>query len=148
MSAPTILVVDDAVAFREPIAMCLRAKGYQVLEAANGREAVEVVRSRVPDLVLLDLVMPVMDGLELLERMRTMPACERIAVIVLTAYAEKEQVVRAAKLGVRDYLLKSSFSLQELLERVFQAVPMPPAMPEPIVDPRSPGLHATRRNGC
>lgn len=114
----TILVVDDMPAFREPIAACLQANGYRVQSASNGKEALEIVRVKLPDLVLLDVGMPVMDGLAFLEAIGADPKTRELPVILLTAIAEKASILRAAKLGVRDYLLKSRFSLKELLSRI------------------------------
>lgn len=114
----TILVVDDMAILREPITTCLRANGYTVLTATNGQEALDIIRKRMPDLILLDIGMPVMDGLALLEILRSDEKTRDARVILLTAIAEKDQIVRAANLGARDYLLKSQFSLKELLVRV------------------------------
>jgi len=119
----TILVVDDMPIFREPIAACLQSHGYNVESAGNGREALDVIRRNVPDLLLLDIGMPVMDGLALLEILVADPKTKNLPVIMLTAIAEKDHVVRAAKLGIRDYMLKSRFSLKELLSRIAARLP-------------------------
>lgn len=114
----TVLVVDDMAIFRDPIGACLRAAGYRPVYACNGAEAISVVQGENPALILLDLAMPVMDGLSFLRVLRTKPATAALPVILLTAASDKESVLTAAKLGVRDYMLKSRFSLRELLERV------------------------------
>lgn len=114
----TILVVDDMAVFREPIAAALRAKGYETICASDGREALGIVKTGKPDLVLLDLAMPVMDGLEFLKAVNADATIPLPPVILLTAVAEKSYVLLAAQLGVNDYLLKSEFSLEELAVRV------------------------------
>ena len=114
----TILVVDDMPIFRDPIAAALRLAGYQTTAASNGLEALATARANRPDLVLLDLAMPVMDGLTCLRAIRADAALVNVPVILLTAMSEKRQVLEAAKLGVKDYLLKSRFSLTDLLTRV------------------------------
>lgn len=113
-----ILIVDDKAIFREPIAAALRASGYETVCASNGVEALDVVRRRKPGLVLLDVAMPEVDGLEMLRRWREDPSLARCPVILLTAVAERDYVVRARELGAHDYLLKSRFSLEEMMRRV------------------------------
>lgn len=114
----TILVVDDMPIFRDAIAAALKAAGYQCITASNGAEAIETIRARKPDLVLLDVGMPVLDGLAALTILRGRPATADLPIILLTALSDKDKVLQAAKLGIRDYLLKSRFSLAELLERI------------------------------
>lgn len=114
----TILVVDDMPIFRDPIAAALRLAGYQTTAASNGLEALATARANRPDLILLDLAMPVMDGLTCLRALRADAALMNVPVIMLTAMSEKRQVLEAGKLGVKDYLLKSRFSLTDLFTRV------------------------------
>ena len=114
----TILVVDDMPIFRDPIAAALRLAGYQTTAASNGLEALAAARANRPDLILLDLAMPVMDGLTCLRAIRADAALANVPVILLTAMSEKRHVLDAAELGVKDYLLKSRFSLTDLLTRV------------------------------
>jgi len=136
---PHILVVDDMAVFREPLAMALQAKGYTTQCAENGKEALRVLNTSGADLVLLDVAMPVMDGLEFLKTIRKNPQYKRLPVILLTAVAERDYVIRAAKLGVRDYLLKGSFSLPTLHERVQQQLnEKPPSKPVSNASPQSP----------
>jgi two-component system chemotaxis response regulator CheY len=108
----TILVVDDMAVFREPIAASLRLAGYETLCAADGEDALRVARARRPDLILLDVSMPKMDGLTFLKHLRADPEVAGTRVILLTALSEKKHVLSAGALGVRDYLLKSRFRLQ------------------------------------
>jgi CheY-like chemotaxis protein len=115
---PTILVVDDAAICREPIAASLRAAGYRTLCAGNGQEALWIVEQQRPDLVLLDIAMPVMDGIATLRKIRENPALASLPVIMLTAATEQRYMEQAAPLRPADYLFKSHFSLQELLSRV------------------------------
>jgi HD-like signal output (HDOD) protein/DNA-binding NarL/FixJ family response regulator len=131
----TILVVDDMAIFRDPIAMSLRAAGYAAVCAVNGKDALQMLKTARPDLVLLDLGMPVMDGLEFLRVMRADPDAARIPVICLTAQADRDRVVEVATFGVRDYLLKSRFSLNEMLTRIRKHLPSPAEpgdAPEPV----------------
>ena len=114
----SILVVDDMPAVREPIALVLRRAGFEVRCAADGHDAVTQAAERRPDLVLLDLCMPRMDGMSVLRVLRARADTANVPVILLTASCNREHVLAAAKLGVRDYLVKSEFKLSEMLARV------------------------------
>jgi HD-like signal output (HDOD) protein/CheY-like chemotaxis protein len=113
-----ILVVDDMPIFREPIAASLRGAGYQTVTACNGKEALAKILLGRPDLILLDVAMPVMDGITFLSHLRANADTCSLPVILLTAMSDKDNIIQAAKLGIQDYLLKSRFSLQELLARI------------------------------
>jgi CheY-like chemotaxis protein len=117
MSA-TILVVDDMPIVRDPIAASLRHGGYETICASNGVEALKAVGREPPALIVLDMSMPIMDGIAFLRVLRADKRYTTLPVILLTAFNEKELVVEAAKLGVKDYILKSKFSLSDLLARV------------------------------
>jgi serine/threonine protein kinase len=99
-----LLVVDDDPALRGALRLTLEREGYTVRTAANGREALAEVRARPPDIILLDLVMPVMDGWQFLQELRADPALTAIPVILVSA-ASREQA-RAVVLGVAEYLQK------------------------------------------
>ena len=114
----TVLVVDDAAICREAIAAAIRRENYSVLTAMNGREALAVLRSQKVDLILLDLQMPVMDGLAFLEIIRQRKQWAQIPVIVLTATEATDCIVQARKLGAKEYLLKSRFMMEVMLERI------------------------------
>ena len=132
----SILVVDDMPIFREPIAAALRGAGYQALTAANGKEALARLQSDKIDVLLLDVAMPIMDGITCLGAIRNNPATRNIPVILLTAVSEKPHILAAARFGVQDYLLKSRFSLQELLTRIEKCVNAPaPSSPTSAAAP-------------
>ncbi len=114
----TILVVDDMALCREPIAEALRKNGYEAICAADGSEALSFLREQRPDLVLLDVNMPELDGLAVLRTMRRDSRLKGIPVILLTDKADRECIAQAAEQGVQGYLLKSRFSLDELFARV------------------------------
>lgn len=124
----TILVVDDMAVIRDPIAVTLHTAGYHTLYASNGRAALEVLKTHPHvDLILLDVVMPEMGGLAFLQRIRSQPATAKIPVILLSAAEGKKDILDAAKFGVHGYMLKSHFSLKELLSRVRQHLERAPA---------------------
>lgn len=114
----TILIVDDKAIFRDPIAASLEAAGYATTAASGGREALVLMKQSRPDLVLLDIAMPEMDGLNVLKVMRADARLADVPVILLTAVSDKKHVLQAASMGAAGYLLKSQFRLADLLERV------------------------------
>lgn len=113
-----VLVVDDMAIFRDPIAICLRQAGFDAGCAPDGAAALAAMRKSPPDLLLLDLAMPNVDGLRVLRAMRQEPRLAGVPVILLTAVSDSRVIVEARKLGVREYMLKSRFSLSELVARV------------------------------
>lgn len=114
----SLLLVDDQDSFRNPLAEALREQGYEVREAATAPQALEMAMRRKPDLMLLDVAMPNIDGFELLRYFRGRAVFRMVPVIFLTAYARRDFLAQAATMGVKDYLLKSSFSLEDLLHRI------------------------------
>ncbi len=106
MKPKRILVVDDEPRVREMIEFRLRQYGYDVLQAADGREALTVARKEQPDLVLLDVMMPELDGFQVCSRLKQHEATEHIPVVMLTAKAEAKDVTRAFNSGAVDYVVK------------------------------------------
>lgn len=127
-----ILVVDDMPYIREPIAAALRLAGYETLDAPNGREALSLIGTARPALVLLDLEMPILDGLGVLRRLQDVPEKDRPKILVLTASQDRRSVMEAKQFGVRHFLLKSTFSLENLLERVRSALGEAGGEPGPV----------------
>jgi DNA-binding NtrC family response regulator len=99
-----ILVVDDEVEICNLFAKVLSEEGYKVFTAHNGKEALKKVKKEEPDLVLLDIIMPGMDGMEALAAIKKFK--ENIQVIMITAYGTIDTVIRAAELGAYDYVTK------------------------------------------
>lgn len=112
--AKRILVVDDEPRMIGFIRMNLELENFQVIEAHNGLEALEMIRTQIPDLVLLDIMMPKLDGYETLRMLREFST---IPVIMLTAKGEEEDIVHGLELGADDYIPKP-FSPRELTSRV------------------------------
>ncbi len=104
--AKKILTVEDAPNIRKLIVYNLKRAGYEVIEAEDGKAAVRVLQQFVPDLIILDIRMPEMDGFALLELMRKYPKAAAIPVIMLTALSTAADLDRALQLGVVDYLVK------------------------------------------
>jgi signal transduction histidine kinase len=112
-----ILVVDDISKNLQVVGTMLRNEGYEVMPAGSGAQALDRVRVRLPDLILLDLMMPEMDGLEVCQRLKTDPATGQIPIIFLTASNEMEHLMKGFQAGAVDYITKP-FNAPELLARV------------------------------
>ena len=112
--SPRVVVADDEENIRTLVGSYLRAEGYDVVTAENGAEAVDLVRRRQPDLVVLDILMPGIDGIEALREIRTF---SDVYVIMLTARAEETDKLIGLSVGADDYLTKP-FSPRELVARV------------------------------
>ena len=113
-----ILLAEDEVALRDFVSRNLRARGFEVLEASNGLEAIALWEREDPHLLILDIMMPRMDGLEVCRRVRELSA---VPIIVLTALDAESDKVAALDLGADDYLTKP-FGVEELLARVRAAL--------------------------
>ena len=112
-----ILIVDDEPAIGDMVAFALRKAGFEPLRAADGRDAQAVIAERVPDLILLDWMLPGSSGLELARRWRRDPLTRDVPIIMLTARGEENDRVGGLEAGVDDYVVKP-FSARELLARI------------------------------
>lgn len=113
-----ILIVEDEHILRSLLADKLREEGFEVIEAIDVKEGLEKLKEEKIDLVLLDLILPGMDGYEFLKKMKRDQELGNIPVMVLSNLGQQEEIKRALDLGAKDYLIKSNFSLEEITERV------------------------------
>ena len=118
-----ILVVDDDLGCRKLTSRILTYNGYGAIVASNGLEALEVLRREEVDLILLDLMMPEMDGLSFMRAMRTNPSWATLPVLVLSGVADLEVANKVRESGVQGYLVKSRYSIDELLGQVRMYLP-------------------------
>jgi two-component system phosphate regulon response regulator PhoB len=116
-SKKKVLVVDDEKDIVEMIAFNLQRNGYDVLTAHNGNDALDLAERQTPDLILLDLMMPGLDGTEVTRRLKADPAMAKIPLVMLTAKSEETDVVVGLTLGADDYVTKP-FSMKILLARL------------------------------
>jgi DNA-binding response OmpR family regulator len=114
---PTILVADDEEDLRELVSYRLTRSGYDVIAAGDGQEALELAAEHTPDLMVLDVMMPKLDGYELTRRVRAEAALRSIPVILLTARSQESDIDRGFEVGADDYL-KKPFNPDELVARV------------------------------
>ena len=139
MSTPKILSVDDSRMIHTLINKAFAAHDVQMVFASNGAEGLEVAEREKPDVILLDVTMPVMDGIECLTKLKATPSLKDIPVIMLTAEAGKENVLKIAKMGVRDYIVKP-FVEGAVIDRVSRIVTLKPksGAPAPAAAPAAP----------
>lgn len=115
-----ILLVEDDDALANVYLMRLEVEGFEVKRAANGEEALSAALEFKPDLVLLDVMMPKVDGFDVLDIMRNTPQTANIKIIVLTALSQDSDRKRAESLGADDYLVKSQVVIADVIGRVKQ----------------------------
>jgi len=110
-----VLIVDDHQEIRLIYSHLLRNAGYQVDCAINGREALAALDRNAPDLILLDVFMPIMNGAEFLEHLKQDPRHNALPVLLFSAVSDSPEVIYAMKLGVAQFIRKGDFGLNELL---------------------------------
>jgi CheY-like chemotaxis protein len=113
-----IMIVEDDSFVLDIYQTKLSQEGYTVIEARDGTEALEKLEKEKPDLILLDIIMPRMDGLELLKKIKSRGDLKNIPVILLTNLSQKEEINFGLGLGANDYLIKSHFTPTEVLEKI------------------------------
>ncbi len=125
----TILVVDDHADTRKPLVRLLQMEGYKAIGAANAFEALAATNHMNPDLILLDVMIPPMDGLTFLMRLREDARGRDMPVIVVSGLSDPQTVARAKELGVKEHLVKTQFTPQELLNAVKRHIRQAPHVP-------------------
>lgn len=113
-----ILIVEDDSFVMDIYQTKLGQSGYEVTGAANGLEALKEMEKGSFDLVLLDIIMPYMDGLEVLKKIKAEEKNKNLPIILLTNLSQKEEVDKGLGLGANDYLIKSHFTPSEVLEKI------------------------------
>ena len=125
-----ILSVDDSRTIRLIVGRALRPYDCVLCEAANGEEGLAAAAREKPDLILLDVTMPVMDGVTMLTKLKEDLALKTIPVIMLTAESGRDNVIHIARLGVRDYLVKP-FKEEQLIEKLSRSLALQKKAPAP-----------------
>ncbi|MFC1629992.1 PleD family two-component system response regulator [Patescibacteria group bacterium] len=113
-----ILVIEDDKFLRELIAQKLLKEEYKVSEAVDGEEGIKKIKEEKPDMILLDLILPGIDGFEVLSKMREDASISSIPVIILSNLGQKEDVEKGLKLGAKDYLIKAHFTPGDIIEKI------------------------------
>ncbi len=113
-----ILIVEDEATLQKALQEVLTAEGYGVLSALDGSRGLEIAREENPDLILLDIILPKMDGFEVLEALKSEEKTKSIPVIILTNLSDVSDVQKALDLGATTYLVKADFSLEDVIKKV------------------------------
>lgn len=116
--AKTILIIEDDTFIRNLISQKLIQEGYDIFETIDGKEGIKKLKEKKPDLVLLDLILPGIDGFEVLSKMKEDPNLSAIPVIILSNLEQREDVERGLKLGAVDYLIKAHHTPAEIIEKI------------------------------
>jgi two-component system, chemotaxis family, response regulator WspR len=118
MDKKNILIVEDDNFVAEVYLAKLSEMGYETVLAQNGEEGLTELKKGKVDLILLDILMPIMNGIEMLEEVKKNEEWKNIPVILLTNIGEKESIQKVREMGVKDYLIKSHFTPAEVIEKV------------------------------
>jgi len=113
-----ILVAEDDAFYSQIFKTKLEKEGFDVIVVGDGVQTLEAVRERKPDLILLDMIMPVKDGFETLEELKADEKLKDIKVVVLSNLGQEEDIQRAKKLGASSYFVKSNLSIQEMVKHI------------------------------
>ena len=114
----TILLVEDDAFVSDIYQTKIGSEGYEVISAENGLEAIKNLEKIIPDLILLDIVMPYMDGMETLRKIKSEEKWKKIPIILLTNLSDKEKIEEAIGCGADDFLIKSHFTPSEVISKV------------------------------
>ncbi len=116
--AEKILVVEDDKFLRELISRKLSDEGFDITQAVDGEDGIEKIKQVKPDLVLLDLILPSIDGFEVLSRIKEDPSVASIPVIILSNLGQKEEIEKGLSLGAVDFLIKAHFTPGEIIDKI------------------------------
>lgn len=117
-----ILIIEDDKFLRELIAKKLSLENFEISEAIDGEGGLKKIKQEKPDLILLDLILPAMDGFEVLSKMKEDSGISSIPVIILSNLGQREDIEKGLKLGAIDYLVKAHFTPNEIVEKVKQTL--------------------------
>jgi len=116
--AKNILIVEDDKILRELISQKLVKENYKISVAVDGEEGLKKTKEEKPDIVLLDLILPGIDGFGVLEEIKKDPEINKIPVVILSNLGQKEEIEKGMNLGAADYLIKAHFTLSEIVAKV------------------------------
>ena len=113
-----ILVVEDDTFLRELIVQKLDQSGYDIVEAVDGEDGVKQAKAEKPDVILLDIILPGIDGFEVLRQLKEDETLSSIPVLILSNLGQKEDIEKGMKLGAKDFLIKAHFTPGEIIEKI------------------------------
>ena len=113
-----ILIVEDEATLQKTLQEVLTVEGYNALSALDGQRGFEIAKEEIPDLILLDIILPKMNGFEVLESLKNDETTKFIPVIILTNLGDLNDIQKALDLGATTYLVKADFSLEDILKKI------------------------------
>ena len=117
-----ILFIEDESALQKTFGDILKQGGYEMISALDGEIGFNLAKTKKPDLILLDLILPGMHGFEVLKKLKEEPETKEIPIIVLTNLEKMEDVEQAVKLGAVAYLVKARYTIEEVIEKIKKAI--------------------------
>jgi len=113
-----VLIVDDSLILSQAMEYGLKKAGFEVLVAYDGEEGIISIKKNIPNVVLLDIMMPKINGIEVLEKTEDFKKKNNIKIFMLTNFSEEENVEKCMALGADDYLVKANFTIAEIVEKI------------------------------
>ena len=120
----TILIIEDEEVLASFLKRKLLRRGYRSIVAADGKEGLEKIKEIRPDLILLDVAMPKMDGFEVMEAKQKIEAIKDIPIIIISNSGQPVEISRAQKLGAKDWIIKTNFDPEEVVGKVEKILPL------------------------
>jgi two-component system phosphate regulon response regulator PhoB len=118
MDKKAILVVEDEISLRSALSDKLNNEGFEVIIAKNGLEGIQEIKKKKPDLILLDVVMPIMDGLSMLREIKNDDKTKNIPVVILSNLGDQRDILKAMEHEAFDYLVKSDVTLEAIVAKI------------------------------
>jgi two-component system response regulator VicR len=118
-----VMIVEDDTVLANALTLALQNEGYEISLATDGEEAGRMIQEEKPDLILLDLLLPIKNGFEVLRFMRQNPSTKDISVVILTNFEQETSVAEGKKLGVKDYIVKANVDIQDIPKIVRKYLP-------------------------
>lgn len=124
MNKKRILIIEDEVTLQRALSEFLIAEGFEVINASDGEEGLDMVKTKNPDLILLDIILPKRDGFEVLSEIKKDEKTDHVPVVLLTNLEAAEDVERAFNAGATTYLVKSNYKLEEVVKKIKEILKM------------------------
>lgn len=119
-----VMIVEDDTVLANALSLALQNEGYELSLATDGEEAERMIQQELPDLILLDLLLPIKNGFEVLKNMRQNPNTKDISVVILTNFEQETSIAEGKKLGAKDYIVKANVDIQNIPEIVRKNMPV------------------------
>ncbi|HAI22846.1 TPA: hypothetical protein DCL92_03560 [Candidatus Collierbacteria bacterium] len=118
-----VMIVEDDTVLANALSLALQNEGYELSIATDGEEAERMIQQEIPDLILLDLLLPIKNGFEVLKVIRQNPNTKNISVVILTNFEQETSILEGKKLGAKDYIVKANVDIQDIPEIVKKHLP-------------------------